>query len=199
MYLIVGLGNPGEKFAHTRHNLGFKAVEEFARRSGHGEWSLENKFKAEIIRIDYHLPPTTSHLILAKPLTFMNRSGMAVSKIASYFKLKPKEIIVIHDELDLILGHIKVKIGGSGAGHHGVESIINGLGTDKFIRVRMGIGNEVSLSGEHKHRAFNAEHFVVESFTSREKSKTHAMIKRAVKAVETILQEGIDKAQNQFN
>lgn len=191
MYLIIGLGNPGDKFIHTRHNLGYETVEALKHKMGFGNWSAEEKFKAEIVK--------NENLILAKPLTFMNLSGMAVSKIATYFKIKPKEIIVIHDELDLNLGHIKVKLGGSGAGHHGIESIIKYLGTDKFIRVRMGIGNEAALSGEHKHRAFNAEHFVVEEFSAHEKSKTHAMIKRAVKAIETILKDGIEKAQNQFN
>lgn len=196
MYLIAGLGNPGDKFVHTRHNLGFEVINMLVHKLGmQNKWSQEEKFISKIIKIN----ETTPKLILAKPTTFMNRSGLAVSKIAQYYKIKPEQIIVIHDELDLVLGHIKVKLGGSGGGHHGTESVIKQLGSDKFIRVRLGIGNMESLSGEHKHRSFNAEHFVVENFLPNEKSKVKAMIKRAVKAIEIILEDGIEKAQNQFN
>ncbi|MBI2593289.1 peptidyl-tRNA hydrolase [Candidatus Daviesbacteria bacterium] len=164
MKLIVGLGNPGDKFINTRHNIGFEVVDALARKLGEGgkgkgeSWEHREKFKAEIIKIDYNLKPTTYNLILAKPKTFMNLSGMAVSQIASYYKIKPDEIIVIHDELDLPLGHIKIRVGGS-----------------------------------------DAEKFVVEQFLPNEKSKVKAMIKRAVKAVEAILELGVKKAQSQYN
>lgn len=199
MYLIVGLGNPGDKFINTRHNLGFEVVDEFARKLGvSGSWPKEKKFKSEVTRI--HEPETSDQeLILAKPVTFMNLSGMAVASIANYYKIKPEEIIVIHDELDLPLGHIKVRLGGSDAGHHGIASVIQELGSEKFIRVRLGIGNWHAISGEHKHASFDAEKFVVQQFLPNEKSKVKTMIKRAVKAVEAILQKGFEKAQNQYN
>lgn len=190
MYLIVGLGNPGERYEDTRHNLGFKVVDEYRRKKELGEWQLEKKFKAEIIK--------TESLILARPQTFMNLSGMAVSRIAEFYKIDTKDIVVVHDELDLPLGHMKIRLGGAAAGHHGVESIIKVIG-DRFIRLRLGIGNLESLSGEHKHRAFNAEHFVTDFFLPAEKSKVKAMVKRGVKALEIILNKGFDKAQNQFN
>lgn len=191
MFLIVGLGNPGDKFTHTRHNLGFEVLDALRRKFELPEFSKEDKFKAEVSK--------NGEVILAKPLTFMNLSGMAVTPLAQYFKIEPENIVVIHDELDLPLGHIKIRIGGSDAGHHGVESVIQMLGNEKFIRVRLGIGTWHALSGEHKHAAFNAEKFVVEHFLDNEKSKVKAMVKRAVKAVEAILELGVEKAQNQYN
>jgi len=129
----------------------------------------------------------------------MNLSGLAVAPLAQYFKIPAERIIVVHDELDLPVGHIKVRIGGSDAGHHGVESVIQMLGDEKFIRVRLGIGVWQAISGEHKQAAFKAERFVTEGFETGEKSKVKAMIKRGVKAVEAILELGLDKAQNQYN
>ena len=191
MYLIVGLGNPGDKFIHTRHNLGFEVLDALRRKLDLPEFTKEDKFKSEISK--------NSDLILAKPQTYMNLSGMAVSPISQYFKIPIEKIIIVHDELDLPTGHIKIRIGGSDAGHHGVESVIQMLGNEKFIRVRLGISTWHAISGEHKHAAFQAEKFVTEEFAAGEKSKVKAMIKRAVKALEAILEHGVEKAQNQYN
>ena len=191
MFLIAGLGNPGDKFVHTRHNLGFEVLDALRRKLEMPEFSKEDKFKAEVSK--------NGEIILVKPVTFMNLSGMAVSPIAQYYKIPIEKIIIIHDELDLPLGHIKIRTGGSDAGHHGVESVIQMLGDEKFIRVRLGISTWHAISGEHKHASFNAEKFVVDYFVDSEKSKVKAMVKRAVKAVEAILELGVDKAQNQYN
>lgn len=200
MKLIVGLGNPEEKYAKTRHNLGFELVNEFIKKMDDGKWKIgvegggwkmENKFKAEIIKAE--------DLLLIKPQTYVNNSGLAVRRLADYYKISPEDIIVIHDDLDLHLGKIKVRLGGSGGGHHGVESVIKSLGTDQFIRVRLGIGNEKSHSGEHKRISFSAEKFVLEGFLSNEKSEVRHMLKLAVKALEILLDKGIEKAQNQYN
>jgi len=191
MKLVVGLGNPGEKYLNTRHNLGFDVLDEFKRKKELGNWSLETKFKAQVIK--------SGDLILARPQTFMNQSGLCVATLAKFYKIKPEDIIIIHDELDIVLGHLKIRVGGSDAGHHGIESIITHLGSENFVRVRLGIGNLKSQSGEHKHRAFNAEHFVTEDFLPNEKSKAKALIKKGVKALETILEKGVEKAQNQYN
>ena len=191
MFLIVGLGNPGEKYNGTRHNLGFEVLDNYSRKFEGVSWTFEKKFNAQIIKIN--------DIILVKPQTFMNRSGLAVAALANYYKISPEEIIIIQDELDLPLGHLKLRRGGSDAGHHGIESIIKELGDENFIRVRLGIGNLKSLSGEHKHRNFNAEHFVVDYFASSEKSKAKALIKKGLKAIDAILEEGLEKAQNQFN
>ena len=132
----------------------------------------------------------------------MNNSGQTVSLLTNYYKLPSTDLIVVHDDLDLVLGRIKVRLGGAAAGHHGVESIIKELGTDQFIRIRLGIGNEKTQLGEHKKSGklgFNAERFVVEEFTSKEHSPVKHMIKRAIEALEMILKDGLDSAQNQFN
>ena len=171
MHLIVGLGNPGEKYAKVRHNLGFEVLEDLIKKLDSGSWKLEEKFKAEIIK--------TQNFILAKPQTYMNNSGMAVKLLTTYYKLPSTDLIIIHDELDLPLGKIKVRLGGSAAGHHGVESIINVLRTDQFIRVRLGIGNLKT------HRA---EQFVLEPFLYSEKPKVKHMIKQAIKAIDLLLE-----------
>ena len=180
MKLIVGLGNPEERYVNTRHNLGFDVLDELTRKLNLVDWTFDKKFKAQIIK--------TPELILAKPQTFVNKSGMAVSAIVNYHKINPEDVVIIHDELDLPLGKIKVRLGGAAAGHHGVESIIESLGTDKFIRIRLGIGN-----------LRTNEKFVLEPFTSGEKPKVKHMIKQALKALETILEKGLDYAQSQFN
>lgn len=188
MKLIVGLGNPGTEYLNTRHNLGFAVLDELAKKMDGGEWKLDKKFKAEIIKIN--------ELILVKPQTFMNDSGQAVKLLADYFKVIVGNIIVVHDDVDIVLGKIKVRMGGSGAGHHGVESIINNLGDDKsrlnrdqFIRVRLGIG-------EGKR---DIEKFVLETFLPDERSKVKQMIKTAIGAVDIILEQGLAKAQHQYN
>lgn len=191
MKLIVGLGNPGTRYASVRHNLGFIVVDEFIKKIDVGEWRMEEKFKSEIIR--------THDLLLVKPQTYMNKSGLAVKLLAAYYKLPATNLIVIHDELDLPLGKIKVRIGGAAAGHHGVESITNAIGTDKFIRIRIGIGNLRTQSGERKGQTISAEKFVLEPFLHSEKSQVKHMIKQALKAINLLLEKGLEYAQNQFN
>lgn len=201
MKLIVGLGNPGEKFVGTRHNLGFEVVDELASRIQGLEtsWRIEKKFKAEILQVNYTLDASNYSLILAKPQTFMNLSGLAVSLLKNFFKVAPEDLVIIHDELDLLLGKIKIRFAGGASGHHGVESIISELGTDQFVRVRLGIGSDKSFSGEHKRVSFNAESFVTEPFLPQERSKVKSMIKHGVIALETLLEKGLKKAQNQYN
>lgn len=190
--LIVGLGNPGEKYIGVRHNLGFDIVEDFvAKKFDRTDWLFDKNLKSEILKKD--------NLLFAKPQTFMNNSGMAVKLIVSVFNIKPEDIIVIYDELDLPLGKIKVRLGGAAAGHHGVESIINSLSTDKFIRVRLGIGNLRTQSGERKGQSVSAEKFVLEPFMHSEKPQLKHMLKQATKALQILLEEGLEKAQTQFN
>ena len=197
MKLVVGLGNPGERYADTRHNLGFRVVEELANRlqATGSSWTEEEKFKSEICR----LQPTASGLILVKPQTHMNASGMAVAKIAKYFKVPFSEIVIIHDELDLPLGKIKVRVGGSAAGHRGVESVIEALGDDKFARIRLGIGTLHSQRGERDRQRADTERFVLEPFEPSEKAKVKHVIKQAVEALEILLDKGLETAQSQFN
>lgn len=191
MKLVVGLGNPEERYSNTRHNLGFKILDELIKKLNLIDWVREEKFKSELIK--------THELILVKPQTFMNQSGIAVKLLAAYYKIASPDIIVIHDELDLPLGKIKVRLGGAAAGHHGVESIIKTLGTDQFIRVRLGIGNLKTQSAEHKKVHVSAEKFVLEPFMHSEKSQVKHMIKQALKALDELLEKGLEYAQNQFN
>lgn len=197
MKLIVGLGNPGDKYVGTRHNLGFSLLDKFlaakfpASESGEKFWASADKLKAEIGRLE--------NLIFIKPKTYVNNSGIAVLSAVSFYKVKPEDVVVIHDELDLPLGQIKIRLGGAGAGHHGVESVINKLGTDNFIRLRLGIGNLRSLSGERNPQHFDAKAFVLEPFMPNEHSKVKAMLKKGVKALEVLINGGVEKAQNQFN
>lgn len=191
MKLIVGLGNPGEKYQNVRHNLGFLALEEFRRKGDWGDWGEEVKFKSEIVKKD--------EIILVRPQTYMNNSGLAVRLLTTYYKLPTTDLIVVYDELDLPLGKIKVRMGGAAAGHHGVESIIKELGSDQFIRVRLGIGNLKTQSGEHKAAHISAEKFVLEPFMHSEKSQVKHMLKAALKALQILIDQGLEKAQNQYN
>lgn len=135
MKLLIGLGNPGSEYANTRHNAGFLAVDALARETD-GAWETDGKRQAEVSKL--HINDET--VILAKPTTFMNVSGDAVQALASFYKASPNEIIVVHDEMDLPAGRIQIKLGGGDAGHNGIASIIERLGTDAFARLRIGIG-----------------------------------------------------------
>ncbi|MFA6551690.1 MAG: aminoacyl-tRNA hydrolase [Patescibacteria group bacterium] len=183
MNFIVGLGNPGAKYKNTRHNIGFTVVEVLAEKLGLN-WKLNKKFNAEIA--------ADENLTLIKPQTFMNNSGRAVRATLNYYKILPKtlgilaarnadlskKLIVIHDDLDLILGKYKIQAGHSSAGHRGVQSIIDALKTQNFTRVRVGIGNELLRV------KIPAEKFVLEKFTPQEKEE----LKRITpKIIENIL------------
>jgi PTH1 family peptidyl-tRNA hydrolase len=129
----------------------------------------------------------------------MNLSGMSVAKITNFYKIPPRNVVIIHDELDIVLGHIKIRIGGSAAGHHGIESIIEHLKSDQFVRFRLGIGSQKSFLGEHKHIDFNAEKFVIDHFVLAESSAKKSLLKKCTSALDVLLKEGLEKAQNQFN
>jgi PTH1 family peptidyl-tRNA hydrolase len=195
MKLIVGLGNPGEKYENTRHNFGFWVVDHLLKdisSASASVWSNEDKVKSEIAKVD--------GAILAKPKTFMNNSGMAVSLLASYYKIEPDDVWIVYDELDLPVGSMKIRFGGAAAGHHGVESIIEKLGTDKFWRFRLGIGT--SHSKEHpigRQKIHDAEDYVLGSFHSGDQGKIKDLIKHASKALQMALDKGMDEAMNRFN
>ncbi len=179
MKLIIGLGNPGDQYKNVRHNLGFMVLDKMITN-----WEDNKKLKSQITKIN--------DLIFAKPQTYMNNSGMAVKLLMDYFKVPAEDIIIIHDDMDLPLGKIKIRLGGSAAGHHGVESIIKDLGTDQFIRVRLGIEpSEVFIRQPEK--------FVLEPFIQKEKPEVKHMIKQAIKALNLLLEKGLDSAQNQYN
>ena len=196
MKLIVGLGNPGKKYEKTRHNLGFMVADELIQNLNL-KFRIETKFKAEVLEMEYG----GEKIILAKPLTFMNNSGQAVSLISKYFNIQTSDIWVIHDDVDFPLGVIKIKFGGASAGHHGVESIIESIGTEEFWRFRMGIGRPEKISN-FKFQISNdknVEDYVLEEFRSEERELIQEVIKRGVEAIKTGLDEGMDVAMNKYN
>ena len=201
MKLIVGLGNPGLKHEKTRHNLGFMVIESFLKdysTSSQNLWREERKFQAEIAEIEWQPKKgKMEKVILAKPQTYMNGSGLAVSSIAKFYKIAPADIWIIHDEIDLPLGGMKIRFAGASAGHKGVESIIEHLGSDNFWRFRVGIGEQRETM--HDKRVKPIDNFVLGEFSEGEKGKAREIIKKSMKAIEDALEEGLEKAMNRFN
>lgn len=196
MILIVGLGNPGEKYINTRHNIGFRAVEKLLKDLAPLEksnWRSAGKIKAEIAKL--------GEIILVKPQTFMNACGFAVKKLADYFHIKPAEIWVIHDDLDLPLGKIKIRQGGGTAGHHGLESIAEKLGATNFVRFRLGVGRPRGHDAWEKMniKRREVEKYVLSDFAPEEEKEVGRVIKRASDAVQVALKRDIEAAMNKFN
>jgi PTH1 family peptidyl-tRNA hydrolase len=183
MYLIVGLGNPGEKYEKTRHNLGFLALDLLAGPDA--PW--ESKYDCQFLKL--------ADVILAKPQTFMNNSGKAVAQILKFHPAPDtvKEIIVVHDELDLPLGTIKIQKNISGAGHNGVQSIIDEVGTQDFIRIRLGTNNP-ELRGQ-----IPGDDYVLQPFRHEEENLAKEILQKAISAIDTIQTEGLEIAQSKFN
>jgi len=211
MKLVVGLGNPGDKYENTRHNLGFMALDRFLKDYAPVEnttWSDEKKLKSDIAIINWQ-PKVgkMERIILAKPKTHMNNSGMAVALIADYYKIESENIWVAYDDLDLPTGSMKIRFGGAAAGHHGVESILASLNTDKFWRFRMGIGlphgHKVDGDGvEHvqsRRAVGNVEDYVLGTFGTKDRNKIREVIKACSNAFEVALEKDMTSAMNRFN
>ena len=185
MKIIVGLGNPGRKYERTRHNAGFLAVDEIAR-----------DLRFDLSQEKYHACIGKGRIgdedaLFAKPQTFMNESGRSVSAILRYTYGKPADLIVIHDELDLPLGAVRIKTGGGHGGHNGLRSIIEHIGTPDFIRVRVGGGRP--LPGR------DAAEYVLSAFSAEERKTAAEAVERAAAAVKDIVLDGPVKAMNRFN
>lgn len=204
MKLIVGLGNPGKKYEKTRHNLGFMTLDRFRGDvASHASWSASTKLKSQIAFFD---TAAGERIIVAKPGTFMNDSGLAVRLIADFYDVSPKDIWIVHDELDLPLGALRIRFGGAAAGHHGVESVIEHLGTDKFWRYRLGVGMSHTGKGddgkEHtlsKLLRNNVDEYVLGSFTSSEHGKMKDLLKRANQALTFALSHDLPATMNKYN
>jgi PTH1 family peptidyl-tRNA hydrolase len=200
MKLIVGLGNPGEKHTKTRHNLGFMVIDALFKDYAMPKDSFkeEKKFQADIAEIVWQPKKGKEEkVILAKPLTFMNGSGNAVRLISSFYKVNPRDIWIVHDEVDLPLGAMKIRLGGSSAGHKGVESVLEQLKTDKFWRFRLGIGSQKEKLPGKKLKPI--DNFVLGEFMESERGKAREVIKKGAKAIEDALEKGLEKAMNRFN
>ncbi len=183
MWLIAGLGNPGSRYEKTRHNVGFMALEEFIRRQ-----QLEFKEKEDCKTVKGSMGD--ENIILLEPLTFMNRSGVVVRKIMQKSNISPEKLIVIHDDLDLETGSLKIRKKGSSGGHKGIESIIQNIGTQEFIRVKIGIGRD---------RFVPTEKYVLSKFGKDELALIKETIEKAVESLQTIITDGVESAMNRFN
>ena len=183
--LVVGLGNPGDEYAHTRHNVGADTVELLAKRHGGTLKKGKERARADQVRIGGKL------VALAVPLTYMNDSGAAVVALARRYGVEPEQVVIVHDELDLPVAALKLKQGGGLAGHNGLKSVKNHLHSDAFLRVRIGVGKPVSK--EH-----GVDH-VLKRFSKRERTEIDVTIEQAADAVELIVTDGIDTAMNRYN
>ena len=186
--LIVGLGNPGPGYARNRHNLGFMCLNHFAR--SHGIRFDRKQAKARIGTGEV----AGNRVVLARPQTYMNSSGQAVSLLVKKFNVSPDGLIVIHDDLDLPLGRIRLRRGGSSAGHKGMKSIIAELGSPDFVRVRAGIGRPAGEMSEA-----DVVDYVLSDFTLEEMTIVDRIIPRVTEAVLCLLTEGLTAAMNKFN
>lgn len=184
--LLVGLGNPGLQYEQTRHNIGWIQLEKFAKYSGL-KFSLDKKHKGNIARGNHKGKMIT----LLMPLTYMNLSGESVISAANYYKYSQEEIIIIYDDKDFDLGTLKIKADGSPAGHNGIKSIISHLGTQKFPRLRIGIGP--------KPKEMVMSNFVLSKFSNDDLKIVEDITEKGIDAIDSILFEGIDKAMNKFN
>ena len=185
MKLIVGLGNPGIEFNNTRHNIGFEALEILRVFFELPKFKLIKKLKAEISKGE--------NIVMAKPQTFMNNSGEAVSLIKKYYRIRLSDIIIIHDDIDLTLGKIKISKGSSSAGNKGIESIINKLKSKNFIRIRIGIANEL-------RNKIPADKFVLQKFNQRDRQFTSEIFIKTKDIIDLLSKnEPLEKIQNQFN
>jgi PTH1 family peptidyl-tRNA hydrolase len=183
LWAIVGLGNPGSKYAKTRHNLGFMVVDVITE-------FLDVEFKEKKDYMIVRGSLAEHEVQLVEPLTFMNLSGIAVKDVLHKFDITPDNLIVIHDDIDMDVGRLKIKKSGSSGGHKGIESIIQNIGTKEFIRVKIGVGREIGML---------AEDYVLKKFKKEELPLIKDAIQRAADAITVIVSEGIEKAMNKFN
>jgi PTH1 family peptidyl-tRNA hydrolase len=180
MHLIVGLGNIGEKYELTRHNIGFMVIDEMTKNLTTSNINKSN-FNSTLLKSGYNL--------FSKPTTYMNNSGLAVGSIKEYYKIENDDIIVIHDDLDLPFGAVKFKIGGGHGGHNGLKSLDSHIGKD-YIRVRIGIGKP-----QDKAEVAN---YVLSNFSKEELNKLEDIIPHTIKAIEALKSEDIDQVKSKF-
>lgn len=188
-WLVVGLGNPGEKYASTRHNIGFLVAEELAVRLG-GKF-VSNKYRALVLETRLGVGTNSPKVIIVKPQTYMNDSGNAVAPLAQYFNCSPEQIIVVHDELDIPFSSLRVKMGGGDNGHNGLKSLTQSLGTPEYFRVRVGIGRPTTPQ--------DTADYVLEKFNKSEKSIVPGLLMRSCDAIESLISKGLEITQQNFN
>ncbi len=185
MKLVCGLGNPGSRYACTRHNVGFMAVESFCE-SLNPSWT--EKWESRIAKVDLK-----GHQILVQePLTFMNLSGFALVRAAQFYRIPPEDLLVVHDDIDLPVGKVMVKFGGGDGGHKGIRSVVEQLGSKDFVRIRIGVGRPAGHGPD-------VVDYVLQPFSSVEEEELSVAIKTATVAIGEWVFEGVSKAQNRVN
>ncbi|WP_194838656.1 aminoacyl-tRNA hydrolase [Nocardia sp. XZ_19_369] len=184
--LVVGLGNPGPEYERTRHNVGFLVADVLAQRVG-GRFAVHKKSGADLLqaRLDGR------QVLIAKPRSFMNLSGRPVAALAKFFSVPPTEVIVVHDELDLLFGEIRLKRGGGEGGHNGLRSVSSALTTKDYLRTRIGIGRPPGRQ--------DPADYVLKSFAAAERKEIPVIVEQAADAVELLLRVGLETAQNQVH
>jgi len=185
---VVGLGNPGLKYEFTRHNIGFRIVDSLAR-------DIEIEFKR--VKSYYSLISrgmiNNHKLMLVKPQTFMNLSGIAVNKVVSYYQIPHQDLLIVYDDLNLELGQVRIRKKGSAGGHKGIESIMQYLNSEDIPRLRIGIGNPLANFN------FDCVSYVLSNFNDDEKDKIKEVIQLSTEAVKTIIEDGFEKAMRKYN
>lgn len=184
-WVVAGLGNPGEQYSRARHNAGFMTIDRIAKAKDAA--SSRRRFKGVTAEVGLAGKPA----ILVKPQTFYNLSGECISALLGYFKIDPAHLIVVHDELDLEAGRLRIKQGGGDAGNRGVRSIAQSLGTTDFIRVRIGIGRPPENEAD--------QDYLLRPMTAAERQALTATLERAASAVEAIAEHGLEAAMNRYN
>lgn len=185
LWMIAGLGNPGDEYQNTRHNIGYQVIDHLAQDLN----ALSAKTKMTVWICDTRWEGY--RLFLVKPLGYMNRSGSVLYEVARYFHIDTSHLIVIHDDVDIQMGRIKLKQKGGHGGHNGIRSVIESLGSDAFIRIRIGIGRPSMQKSMTNH--------VLGNFHSNEREQMKSIIETASRSIRTILLKGISQAMNQFN
>lgn len=185
MKLIAGLGNPGNRYVDTRHNIGFSVVEQLSDTT-HSTLA-KHKFGSVYATTTFCGIKT----IICKPLTYMNASGRPIAELASYFAVKPSDILVVHDDMDITFGMLQIKTRGGSAGHRGISSILQYLKSDEFLRIRVGIGKPPP--------EIDPAAYVLQKFTSEEKRSLHDIIHNTVSCITVLFQEGLQDAMCRFH
>ena len=188
--MIVGLGNPGPDYTRTRHNVGFQTVDLLAERHGLSFDRFQRRARLGIGALDLR-DDVAKRVVLAKPMTYMNASGESVGALATFYKIAPKDVLVVYDDLDLPVGKVRLRPGGGSGGQKGLASIIKAIGTEEFPRLRVGIGRPPGQ--------MDPTDYVLKKFSAEQEKEMVLTRARAVDAIETWLAQGIEAAMNQYN